>query len=68
MNIVRIINTSKADKDGFQIVLCEVEGHHKFVTWLRDAEHNHHYGDYCKTLPEAMQSYIDRCNFNRIEA
>ena len=68
MNIVRIINTSKADKDGFQIVLCEVEGHHKFVTWMRDAEGNNHHGDYCKSLPEAMQSYIDRCNFNRIEA
>lgn len=68
MNIERIINTSKADKDGFQIVLAEVIGAHKFVTWMRDAEHNYHGGDYCETLPKAMQSYIDRCNFNRMEA
>ncbi len=68
MDIVRIINTSKADKSGFQIVLAEVTGFHKFVTWLRDAEGNYHHGDYCQSLKDAMESYFDRCTMNKIEA
>ncbi len=68
MQIIRQIHTSTKDSRGFSVILCEVEGHLKFVTWLCDAENNKHYGDYCANLKDAMKSYFERCEENGVEA
>lgn len=68
MQIERIISTSKADKSGFQVVLAKVEGFSPFVVWLRDAGHHYCNGWYNSNLAGAMQDYIERCNFNGVEA
>jgi len=66
MNIERIIQTSEADKDGFQVVLAKVEGVHPFVVWLRSRTHVYMSGWYNSELSVAMQDYIERCAFNNV--
>lgn len=65
MNIERIISTSQADKSGFQVVLAKVEGVHPFVVWLRKGN-DYMSGWYNATLVTAMQDYIERCEFNKV--
>lgn len=68
IHIVKTIMQSKKDASGFGIILCEVEGVHKYVTWLVDPENNKHHGDYCVTVEAAVNSYFERCHENRVKA
>lgn len=68
IEIKRTIQRSSKDSAGFSVVLCEVGGVHKYVTWLVDAENNKHHGDYCASFKDAMESYFDRCRMNKLEA
>lgn len=68
VHVIRIIQRSEKDSAGYSVIVCEVEGVHKYVTWLCDAEGNKHYGDYCATFEKAMQSYFERCEENGVAA
>lgn len=64
----RVVAQSERDARGFSIMCARVSGVHPYVTWLVDAEGSKHYGDYCSTAKQALESYLERCNDNGMEA
>lgn len=68
MIIHRIVAQSARDNLGFSVIAARVSGVHPYVTWLVDAEGHRHHGDYCSTAKDCLQSYLERCAENGVEA